>query len=166
MVKSYEYRTTIVRLSYDYRTTIVRLSYDYRTTIVRLSYDYRTTIVRLSYDYRTTIVRLSYDYRTTIVRLSYDYRTTIVRLSYDYRTNYLRFHRYITDASQTHLVQCDHKIKIAISYPSRGLFLEIYDVTHSTTSHLGVTKALAYCITFSAPHHSQPFTTSVIQYMS
>ena len=84
IVKSYDYRTTIVRLSYDYRTTIVRLSYDYRTTIVRLSYDYRTTIVRLSYD----VVRFTYALAShqaitvksyVIVRLSFDCRT----MSYD-----------------------------------------------------------------------------------
>ena len=87
--------------SYDYRTTIVRLSYD----IVRFTYDLAShqAIMLKSY----VIVRLSYDYRSTIVRLSFDYRSTIVRLSYDFTD--------ITDASQTHRVQCDHKTKIAIS---------------------------------------------------
>ena len=69
-------------------------------------------IVRLSHDYRTIYLWFSFSsgnhsevvwHRTTIVRLSYD----VVRFTCDFTD--------ITDASQSHRVQCYHKTKIAIS---------------------------------------------------
>ena len=66
-------------------------------------------------------------------RPSYDRRTTSLRLPTISQT---------LPASQAHRFQCDHKTKIVISIkisqPSWGFFLEIYDVTHRTTSQLSV----------------------------
>ena len=48
----------------------------------------------------------SYD-MVEVVRLLYDHRSTVIRFPYDITD--------MTDASQTHRFQCDHKTKILIS---------------------------------------------------
>ena len=69
--------------SYDYRTTIVRLSYD----IVRFTYDLAShqAIIVKSY----VIVRLSYGYRSTVVRC----RSVTTNLRLQYRSRFWDFLR-------------------------------------------------------------------------
>ena len=149
------YRTTVIpsshaRPSYDRRATLI-----YKTilashhaiivksyVIVRLSYDCRWTVVRFTFDSAShqAIIVKSY----VIVRLSYDYGLTVVRC----RTIYLRFHSHYTDASQPIVSNVTTKIRLQYGPPpppnivaESGKILEIYNVTHRTTSQLGVTKA-------------------------
>ena len=72
-----------------------------------------------SHDHRTTLPRdptmMSASRQTIVVKL-YD----LVRLSYDGHKMSDDFPTIVPDASQTHRIQCDHKIKIVISQPSPG----------------------------------------------
>ena len=71
----------------------------------------------MSHDHRTTLPRdltMMSASRQTIVVKSYDL------VSYNGRKMLDDFPTIVPDASQTHRIQCDHKTKIVISYPSRG----------------------------------------------